>query len=376
MILIFIVISVLYTLFIFLTIYGFYKKKKHVVEKFNCDKISVIIAMRNESLRISKLLKSISNQISRGVDVEIIICDDHSTDQSLDEVLRFKEMHPDIHIISCSVPDGKYGKKAALEVAISRSTGDILLFTDADCFWPERYMQRILDEFENKGSYMVCGSVKNFPSNTVLHSFIQLETSAYQYVNLGLTGLGYPIMANGAALAIRTDIYNSLGSDVMGKKSGSGDDVFLLHTVVRKYGGKMVHALSGNDATVYTKAPDSIRSLLLQRIRWASKSGRYRNPASVLTALTVFITNFLFLISPIVSALNPEKWILICAGIFVVSKVCSDLLLFLAASHDSRNWSEYLLLVMFEFPLAIFITLSAIAGFRGKYIWKGRVYER
>lgn len=97
----------------------------------NSPRVSVIIAARNEARNIEEALRSILRQ--RYAHLEIIVVDDRSTDATgsiLDGIAR---EHPELRVVHVSgLPAGWIGKNHALFAGAQQSTGEILLFTDAD----------------------------------------------------------------------------------------------------------------------------------------------------------------------------------------------------------------------------------------------------
>jgi cellulose synthase/poly-beta-1,6-N-acetylglucosamine synthase-like glycosyltransferase len=94
---------------------------------------SVVIAARDEEARIEQTIRHLLAQ--RGVEAEIIVVDDRSTDRT-GEILQQLAMK-DTRILAKRVdvlPDGWLGKCHACHIGASAATGDWILFTDADCW--------------------------------------------------------------------------------------------------------------------------------------------------------------------------------------------------------------------------------------------------
>jgi hypothetical protein len=96
-------------------------------------RISVIVPARNEAESLQPALRTILAQ--RGVDLEVIVVDDHSSDDTgeIAEALgredrRLKVLH------NPPLRAGWLGKANAMQAGASVATGDLLLFTDADVF--------------------------------------------------------------------------------------------------------------------------------------------------------------------------------------------------------------------------------------------------
>jgi len=135
-------------------------------------KISLVIPAFNEE----KALKAVISEYEPYAD-EIIIVDDGSSDSTC----RIAE----------SLTDGKVrlfrheknqGKVAALRTGVTHSSGDIVIFTDADCTYPARFIPDFLEKIE-AGYDLVLGSrqirTENIPLFNRLGNFIFSSLAAY-----------------------------------------------------------------------------------------------------------------------------------------------------------------------------------------------------
>lgn len=91
--------------------------------------VSFIIPTLNEERCIARCLDSVLKQQMEGVDVEILIADAHSTDQTRSIVARYSEQ-PGIPILLLDNPDkiAEFGKARALE----KARGNYIILLDAD----------------------------------------------------------------------------------------------------------------------------------------------------------------------------------------------------------------------------------------------------
>jgi glycosyltransferase involved in cell wall biosynthesis len=99
--------------------------------------VSVIIPARNEARDIQATLDSLSRQ--RGIELEILVVDDQSTDQTAATVARCAEQDGRIQLLAAPpLPPGWLGKPHAMAHGASRASHPWLLFADADVrFVPE-----------------------------------------------------------------------------------------------------------------------------------------------------------------------------------------------------------------------------------------------
>ncbi|MDQ3048253.1 MAG: glycosyltransferase, partial [Bacteroidota bacterium] len=95
-------------------------------------KVTIVVAARNESETIENCLNSILAQTYPHSLKQIIVVDDSSEDDTAVKVRRIAERNPTVQLLSLS-NEGKTGKKSAIEFAVSKASGELIITTDADC---------------------------------------------------------------------------------------------------------------------------------------------------------------------------------------------------------------------------------------------------
>jgi len=243
--------------------------------------ISVVIAFRNEMQNLPKLLDSLKHQSIDASQFEIILVNDHSTDQWESAITEILPLNARI----LHSPDS--GKKAALRWGVQQAKGEVIAMTDADCMVPPKWIEILLKQFENKELTVVVGAVRLTANGSFFKYFQQLDFLSLQVSAMGAVGLNHPIMCNGANLACRKDFYNNIKS--LNDNYLSGDDIFLLHEAKRR--GVTISMVNDPDAVVETNPVPTLSALLNQRIRWASKSKGYTDFDSLAVAWIVFLAN-------------------------------------------------------------------------------------
>lgn len=131
--------------------------------------ISVCMAVQNGANYIAEQIDSILIQLS--ADDELIISDDHSTDNTLDIVRGYSDSR--IRIFSSS----RYGVTANFELALSRSLGDIVFLADQDDVWHPNKIATMVSHF-NEHDVVVCDCVLVDDNRNVIHgSFFEVNKS-------------------------------------------------------------------------------------------------------------------------------------------------------------------------------------------------------
>ena len=94
-------------------------------------KISIVIPVFNESLRLPPYLSSICDYIRSKDDFEyeVIVVNDGSGDDLLKSIKTYLDANPFIRLVSL---ERNMGKGFAVKTGLSYSVGDYILFTDAD----------------------------------------------------------------------------------------------------------------------------------------------------------------------------------------------------------------------------------------------------
>lgn len=117
-------------------------------------KLSILVPVYNERETISEILRRVRAVELEGIEREIIVVDDCSTDgtaEVLEQEARYEETHVFTH-------QRNQGKGAAVRTALQHATGDILLVQDADLEYDPREYPMLLQPILEDRSQVVYGS--------------------------------------------------------------------------------------------------------------------------------------------------------------------------------------------------------------------------
>jgi len=129
--------------------------KTHSNLKMQNPFVSIVVPMYNSKETIESCLDSLIKQDYPQNRQEIIIVDDHSTDNSAKIVRDFSYINKNIKLLR--QPDGKKGPAAARNLGIRRAKGEIIAFTDSDCIVPKNWLKKMVECFNSNPDYSAIG---------------------------------------------------------------------------------------------------------------------------------------------------------------------------------------------------------------------------
>jgi cellulose synthase/poly-beta-1,6-N-acetylglucosamine synthase-like glycosyltransferase len=325
--------------------------------------VSVIVPARNEAANIEACLQSILRQDYPTEKIEIIVIDDHSSDGTAQVVRQM--MNQRLHLIA-QTGDSTYGKKAALEKGIQKAHGTLIVTTDADVIVPKGWLKEMAAA-RQEGAKMILGPVRMSGPASLLTAWQGLDVCGTMLLTGAAVYQGRPLLANGANLAFSKTYFQELGAYAGNEKLASGDDIFLLQKAVKK-DVQSIRFLFTKSATVSTNAEGSWSHLFWQRLRWAGKTGAYRDPyLIVFQALVYFLCWGMLLLIPL---LFYQPFL---AGLVWLVKLLAEgfYLRFACREIGDHKWLAWLFPVQLIHPFYI-VLIGTLALLPLSFYWKGR----
>jgi len=171
--------------------------------------VSVIIPARNEEVSLGACLESLVAQT--GVNFEIIVVDDNSTDRTREIAASF----PNVRVIEAApLPSGWTGKNNAVATGARQARGQWLLFTDADTVHLPGSLARALSEAQQNHVELL-----SYSPEQIAVTFWEIATLpvvfaelARQYPPSKVSDTSSPVAAaNGQYILVRRDTYDAVG---------------------------------------------------------------------------------------------------------------------------------------------------------------------
>src|SRR5580658_3216516 len=328
--------------------------------------VSVIVPARNEEACLGACLQSLVQQ--SGVEFEIIVVDDHSTDRTRAVAVSFAGQRVQL-IEAGPLPEGWTGKNNAVTAGSKAARGEWLLFTDADTVHLPGSLAHSLEEGKSRGASLLSYSpeqvVKIFWEKAVM-PVIFAELAASYHPSLVSDPNSPAAAANGQYLLITHEAYDAVG----GHAAIAGnllEDVALARAVKRS--GRTIFFRYGGDA-VRTRM---YRTFTQLREGWTKNLALLFPSPLRLAALrtlefVLIVTSFA---TAVVTALRGHRQPAVMAG-----TVCVILYaIFLTRIRRAHFSWDANILALFGLPLFSYLLLrSKSAHASGSVPWKGRNY--
>ncbi|NUU97763.1 glycosyltransferase [Marinitoga sp. 1138] len=216
---IFLVLSILHIIFVFIAIISniFLKKRENLKDITIWPKISILIPAYNEEKNIENKINNIFLQDYPKECIEILVGSDGSTDKTVEKAKKFENV---------KVFDfDRMGKASVLNKLFSQSSGDYILVSDADT---EFILKDSLKKAVLSNADMVTGIVghNELPG---LKKYWNLEFNIRNFESK----FGKCVVSSGTFIFVKREFFPQLPKEII------ADDLFIPLSVI-KNGGKTI----------------------------------------------------------------------------------------------------------------------------------------
>jgi len=152
-------------------------------------KISIVIPVYNEEKTLEKIISAVESADVFGLEKEIILIDDGSTDNSKEILKKYEDRHKVIY------QKKNQGKGAAIRKGFSEATGDIILIQDADLEYdPDEYREIIKPILDGKADVVFSSRFLSHRPHRVLYYWHYvgnriITTLSNIFTNLNMTDI-------------------------------------------------------------------------------------------------------------------------------------------------------------------------------------------
>ena len=239
--------------------------------------VTIIIPCFNEETWIRRTIISCLNQDYPVNNLEVIVIDDHSTDNSvqvikdtIDELIAKEARYNVANRLRYYVQPKNAGKREAMAVGAKMAKHDLLVFVDSDSFLNPFAIINLVQPFKDKDMGGVSG--RTDVANTYTNGLTKMQAVRY-YISFrvmkaaeayfdAVTCLSGPLSCYRKDLVMENmDAW--LHQTFLGQRATFGDDRSMTNFILRK------HRTSYQDSAICaTIVPNSYEVFLKQQMRW------------------------------------------------------------------------------------------------------------
>lgn len=329
-------------------------------------RVSIIVAARNEEGNIKDCLDSLTSLSYPHELLELILVDDRSTDATPEIVRKYMDHCPFLRLVQIG-PETELrpGKMNAVTQGIDGSSGEILLFTDADCRVPPGWVENTVKYYTEP----TIGAVAGFTSLRGNRLFARMQAIDWFYlfsVAAATARMNFPVTAVGTNLSVRRSAYDAVGGYRRIPFSVT-EDYALFHAVTTT--GRFQARFPLDRSTLVETSPcGTWKQLYHQKMRWFT-GGRRMDLKSLLIFVFPYLFNLLIGVAAIFSADIQLCWA-------VGAKVFVDLLLCLPSLETFERKSllrSYLAFELYYYCYVLIFPPLVLLG--SKVTWKERTFR-
>lgn len=308
---------------VFIFLYMKHKSKASWPTKIDYNykpKVSIIIPTYNESRIIKYKLENIVKLTYPADSLEIVVVDSDSTDDTVRIAHDFSEKEK-IQNIKILVEGERKGKSHALNYALEYCEGNIIVISDADCFWPSDILEKALPYLSDPSVGAIGGPKILFNSDqTWITRMEETYLKSANFMRVGESKAGSTVFFEGGFSAFKKEALEKFDPYA----TGSDDCGTIIGVIEKNYRAMLV-----KDAKFYSSFPSTFRGKIdiklrriNQLIRVFSKYFDFLVKGKVKSTKTTIIPNILlYLVSPIAFVIFYflSAFLLILNPIFLVS---------------------------------------------------------
>jgi cellulose synthase/poly-beta-1,6-N-acetylglucosamine synthase-like glycosyltransferase len=171
--------------------------------------VSILIAAYNEEEHIRNTIENkLVLNYPKGK-IEIIVISDGSTDRTDEIVNRYCKNN-----VKLLRQDPRKGKTAALNMAVTKARGEILVFSDANSIFDEDALLHMMQNFvQPKVGYVTGKMVYTNPDGTMIGDGCSAYMKYENFLRENETKIGSVVGSNGGIDAVRKPLYDPMRDD-------------------------------------------------------------------------------------------------------------------------------------------------------------------
>jgi len=190
--------------------------------------------------------------------VQIVIVDSNSADDTVRIIRDFSENKKDVNI-KLMVESERHGKSQALNEALTCCNGDVIIISDADCFWPSDILEKAVPYLADPSVGAIGGPKILFNSKqTWITRMEERYLKSANYLRVGESKAGSTVFLEGGFSAFRKEALKKFDPYA----TGSDDCGTIIGLIENNYRAMLV-----KEAKFYSSFPTTFQGKISIKLR-------------------------------------------------------------------------------------------------------------
>ena len=261
-------------------------------------RISILVPTFNESRIILLKLINLSRLKYPKELLDIIVVDSDSSDNTAKIAEQFSDENPELNL-KILIENQRKGKSHALNSALNQCEGEVIVISDADCFWPSDILEKAVPYLADPTVGSIGGpKILLNSKQTWITKLEDKYLRSSSHLRLGESKTGSTVFFEGGFSAFKKGAFDKFDAYATGS-----DDMGTAISIIEND----FRAMHVPEAFFYSSFPTTLQNKLSIKLRRANQLLRvFIKYADLLlkrkirkTKETIFPNIFLFLFSPI-----------------------------------------------------------------------------
>lgn len=323
------------------------------------QKLSIVIAFKNEEKNLEGLFSSLKNQDYPRENFEIILVDDSSTDKSYQIAAELSKSLPNCRVIIAA--EKRYPRKrGALDLGIKEAKNQFILITDADCIpepnWIKGYSIKFIEGYD-----LLFGLAPFFQSSSFVNNISCFENLRSSLLTFSSANMSMPYSAAARNIGFRKECFYRIGGFGNTLLTPSGDDDLLIREAVKN--NLKIGVVDFKGSSVFSFTKNSLRDYLNQKGRHVQTSFHYLFIHKALLSIW-HISNLVIVFSTALIFLNLAYLL----PIFI--KLLSDVFCVIRIQKSFKYKFRLDQIIIHQVLYEIFLTVNFLSSLRKNIAWK------
>jgi cellulose synthase/poly-beta-1,6-N-acetylglucosamine synthase-like glycosyltransferase len=221
-------------------------------------KVSVVIPTYNEAELITYKLANTARLSYPKDSLELVVVDSNSQDDTAKIVKDFSAQNPNLNI-KLLVEQERCGKSHALNYALERCSGEVIVVSDADCFWPADILNKSVPYLADPAVGAIGGPKILFNAKQTWITRMEEDyLKSANMLRLGESKTASTLFFEGGFSAFKRQVLERFDP----YKTGSDDCGTVLNVIEKDYRAMLVR-----DALFYSSFPASFKGKISVKLR-------------------------------------------------------------------------------------------------------------